>query len=329
MSVYVIAEAGVNHNGSIDRALAMIDCAAAAGANAVKFQTFRAADLVSRHAPKAEYQERATGREQSQLEMVRELELDESAHRRLVDHCQARGIQFLSTPFDPSSVALLQSLGVPLIKVPSGEITNPLLLRAVAATGLPLIVSTGMSTLDEIERALAILDARERVTLLHCTTEYPAPLGEVNLRAMTTMAARFGLPVGYSDHTPGITVPIAAVALGATVIEKHFTLDRALPGPDHAASLEPDELTAMVAAIRATEQALGSAVKGPTAAEMKNLAVARRSLVAARAIRRGEPFTAENLTTKRPGSGVPAMEYDAWLGRLADRDYEPDELIGV
>lgn len=339
MSVYVIAEAGVNHNGSVDRARDMIDCAVAAGADAVKFQTFNAGALISRHAPKAEYQQRATGTDELQLEMVRALELDEASHRFLAAHCRSRGIEFLATPFDPKSVALLQSLGVPLLKVPSGEITNPLLLRAVADTGLPLIVSTGMSTLDEVGSALAVLSARwgaageqllrERVTLLHCTTEYPAPVDQVNLRAMSTMATRFGLPVGYSDHTAGITVAIAAVALGASVIEKHFTMDRRLPGPDHAASLEPGELRDMIAQIRSTEQALGSATKAPTPAELKNLPVARRSLVAACPIRRGEAFTVDNLTTKRPGSGISAMQYDAWLGRLADRDYDTDELIGV
>ena len=346
--VYVIAEAGVNHNGSVERALEMIDRAVDAGADAVKFQTFRSEEVISRHAPKAEYQKQTTGSDESQLEMVRALELDAAAHRRLFDHCQARGIQFLSTPFDLPSVALLVSLGVPLLKVPSGEITNPLLLRAVAATRLPLIVSTGMSTLVEIEEALGVIAAawlgrtpehdartsdegrrllRERVTLLHCTTEYPAPLAQVNLRAMTTMAAAFGLPVGYSDHTEGITVAAAAVALGARVIEKHFTLDRNLPGPDHRASLEPGGLGAMVAAIREVELSLGRAEKGPTSAELKNMAVARKSLVAACAIRRGEPFTPQNLTAKRPGSGVSAMRYDEWLGRLAGRDYEADELI--
>jgi N-acetylneuraminate synthase len=348
--VYVIAEAGVNHNGSVDRALQMIDRAVEAGADAVKFQTFHAEQLVSRSAPKAEYQERATGNQESQLDMVRALELDDAAHRRLVDHCRVRGVQFLSTPFDVASVGLLVSLGVPKLKVPSGEITNPILLRAVAGTGLPLIVSTGMSTLDEIDAALSVVAAvwlgrdrgdavhrgdegrrllRERVTLLHCTTEYPAPLDEVNLRAMSTMAATFGLPIGYSDHTEGIVVAAAAVALGAVVIEKHFTLDRGLPGPEHRASLEPSELAAMIAGIRAVERALGRPEKRPTASEQKNIAVARKSLVAARAIRRGEPFTTENLTTKRPGNGISAMEYDLWLGRIAERDYEADDLIRV
>jgi N,N'-diacetyllegionaminate synthase len=337
--VYVIAEAGVNHNGSVERALEMIDCAAAAGADAVKFQTFRADQLVSRGAKKAEYQERTTGTSESQLEMVRALELDADAHRLLVEHCRARAVQFLSTPFDVQSVELLVELGVPRFKVPSGEITNPLLLRAVAATGLPLIISTGMCTLDEIAQALSIVAAtwgangqallRERVTLLHCTTEYPAPLDEIHLRAMATMAETFALPIGYSDHTEGIAIATAAVALGAVMIEKHFTLDRSLPGPDHKASLEPDELTAMVAAIRAVERALGDAAKAPTPSEQKNLAVARKSLVAACAIRRGERFTPENLTTKRPGDGISAMQYDAWLGRVADRDYEADELIKV
>ena len=349
--VHIIAEAGVNHNGSVDLALQLVDQAAEIGADAVKFQTFRAANVVSQHAPKADYQTRVTGGE-SQLEMVRKLELDAKSHDLLRSHCAKRNIQFLSTPFDLESVALLTSLGVPLLKVPSGEITNPLLLRAMAATQLPLIVSTGMSTLGEVEAALAIIAReyllgqnldlspaaafashagqkvlRERVTLLHCTTEYPAPIADVNLRAMVTLGAAFGLPIGYSDHTEGIVVPQAAVALGARVIEKHFTLDRALPGPDHQASLDPAQFKAMVIGIRQVELALGRSLKAPSPSEMGNLVIARRSLVAAKAIRRGEPFTRENLALKRPGSGISPMRYDEWLGQTADRDYAPDELI--
>jgi N-acetylneuraminate synthase len=352
-TTYVIAEAGVNHNGSLELALRLIDTAAEAGADAVKFQTFRGTEVISRHAPKANYQKQTTGEGESQLAMVQKLELDADAHHRLVRHCVERGVQFLSTPFDVPSVGLLVSLGVPRLKIPSGEITNPVLLRAIAATGLPVIVSTGMSTLGEVESALGIIASayvarnggpvltpagaltspegrailRDKVTLLHCTTEYPAPFGEVNLRAIETMRHAFGLPVGYSDHTPGIAIPTAAVALGACMIEKHFTLDCSLPGPDHRASLEPRELAEMVRAIRAVEQALGDGIKLPTRSEVPNLAVARRSLVAATAIRRGDRFTPSNLAVKRPGTGIPAAEYDTWLGRVAARDYESDELI--
>jgi N-acetylneuraminate synthase len=334
--VFVIAEAGVNHNGSRELAERLVDVAAEAGADAVKFQTFRAEKLVSGRAPKADYQKKTTGDAESQLAMVKKLELDEASHATLSARCAERGIEFMSTPFDPESVEVLARLGVRRLKVPSGEITNPLLLRAVARAGLPLIISTGMSTLGDVEAALEVVLAatsggrkslRDRLTLLHCTTEYPAPLGEVNLRAMGVMAAAFGLPVGYSDHTPGITVPIAAVALGACVIEKHFTLDRSMPGPDHAASLEPRELRDMVRAIRDVEQSLGDGRKAPTASEVRNIVVARRSLVAARAIGRGESFSADNLTVKRPGDGISAMRYDEWLGKRASRDYEADEPI--
>lgn len=344
---FVIAEAGVNHNGSLEVALALVDAAAAAGADAVKFQTFRAEGVVTRSAPKAEYQERAPVRESSQLEMLRKLELDEGAHRALVARCQERNIEFMSTPFDLPSVELLSRLGVGRFKVPSGEVSNPLLLRAVARTGKPLIVSTGMATLADVEWALETIAAelvpeqgrraywtekghttlRDRVTLLHCTTEYPAPPESVNLRAMQTMRTAFGLPVGYSDHTEGAAISVAAAALGATVIEKHFTLDRTMPGPDHAASLEAAELAAFVQAIRAVGLALGDGRKVPHAAEIANRDVARRSLVAARAIRKGELLSADNLTLKRPGTGVPAHRWDEVLGRPASRDYAPDELL--
>jgi N-acetylneuraminate synthase len=346
---FVIAEAGVNHNGDPALARALVDVALAAGADAVKFQTFRTDELASAAAHAASYQRAATG-SGSQKDLLRGLELDARAHEALVARCGERGVEFMSTGFDPESVALVARLGARRMKVPSGELTNPLLLEAVAATGLPVILSTGMSTLEEVEAALDALAhawagrgatrpgeapraagrwaaLAGKVTLLHCTTEYPAPFAEVNLRAMQTMAAAFGLPVGYSDHTRGIAIPIAAAALGATVIEKHFTLDRRLPGPDHAASLEPAELREMVAGIRAVEQALGTGRKAPTPSEVANLAVARRSLVAAAAIRKGEPFTRENLTVKRPGTGIPASRYHEWLGRRAGRDYLPDELI--
>ena len=355
MAVYVIAEAGVNHNGELGMALELVEAAAAAGADAVKFQTFKAEHVISSAAPKAAYQQRTTDASESQLDMVRKLELDAEAHRTLVEHCQARDIDFLSTPFDlPSIDLLVGELGLEVLKIPSGEITNaPLLLKA-ARTGAKLIVSTGMSTLDDVEQALGVIafgyfggtapasrdafaDAyasaassgalRDQVRLLHCTTEYPAPPDEVNLKAMDTLSDAFGLPVGYSDHTRGISIAIAAAARGAVVVEKHFTLDRSLPGPDHKASLEPDELTAMIDAIRTVEPALGDGEKRPTTSEQPNMAVARKSLVAARDIRAGEPFTEESLTAKRPGTGISPMEYWDWLGRPANRDYPADALI--
>ncbi|HZV36776.1 MAG TPA: N-acetylneuraminate synthase [Verrucomicrobiae bacterium] len=349
----IIAEAGVNHNGSLDLAMQLVDVAHASGANAVKFQTFQAARLVSRAAPKAEYQKRTTDAAESQFEMIRKLELDETAHRRLIERCAEKGIEFISTPFDLESVELLAKLKVRRLKLPSGELTNGPLLWSAARTGLPTILSTGMARLGEIEEALGALALgylgvkpksrhslmetfasaggqellREKVTLLHCTTEYPAPAAEVNLRAMDTLAQAFGLPVGLSDHTEGIAVAIAAVARGATVIEKHFTLDRNLPGPDHKASLEPGELKAMVAAIRSAEAAMGSPIKGPVDAERKNMPVARKSLVAIKQIKSGEIFTSENLGVKRPGTGISPMDYWDKLGQSATRDYAPDDPI--
>lgn len=352
---FIIAEAGVNHNGSLDMARQLIDVAADAGADAVKFQTFKALSLVSQSAPKAAYQVDTTGNEESQFDMIRKLELDETAHRQLIAHCQQKGIQFLSTPFDFASVDLLaKTFDLPCLKIPSGEITNGPLLLYVAQTGKPVILSTGMSTLDEVEVALGVLaygfvsdgqnpsrDAfqkaygsaqgqaalRNKVRLLHCTTEYPAPLAEVNLRAMDTLKEAFDLPVGYSDHTTGITIPVAAVARGAVIIEKHFTLDHNLPGPDHRASLVPDELRAMVRAIRAVEVALGDGVKRPTASELKNLPVARKSLVAKSGIKAGDVLTSENLGAKRPGDGVSPMEYWNYLGQKASRNYHADEKV--
>lgn len=347
--VFIIAEAGVNHDGSLERALELVDVAARAGADAVKFQTFRSERVVSKHARKAAYQEQRTGSDESQLDMVRKLELRDHDFERLKRHADERGIRFLSTPFDEPSVDALVRIGVDRLKLASGEVTNPLLLRKAAATGLPVILSTGMSTLGEVEQALGFLAAawlgsprdvasalaseegrrllRERATLLHCTTEYPAPFEDVNLRAMVTLAQAFALPVGLSDHTPGIAVSIAAVALGASVIEKHITLDKTLPGPDHTASLEPTELAALVDGIRAVEAALGSPIKAPAASEQKNIAVARRSLVAARAIRAGELLTAENMTAKRPGTGLSAVCFDELEGTAAVRDFEEDEPI--
>lgn len=353
---YIIAEAGVNHNGSLKMARELVEAAADAGADAVKFQTFKADKLVSRNVPKADYQTMTTDAAESQFDMIRKLELDEEAHRILIAHCGAKGIQFLSTPFDFDSLDMLaRTFDLPRLKLPSGEITNaPLMLRA-ARTGKPVILSTGMSTLGEVEAALGVLafgyaariDAlpspaafREaygsaagqealtrNVVLLHCTTEYPAPFNEVNLRAMDTLQDAFGLPVGFSDHTTGIAVPIAAAARGAVVIEKHFTVGRDLPGPDHKASLEPSELTEMVKAIRQVELALGSRLKAPTMSEAKNMSVARKSLVAAGPIRRGELFTAENVTVKRPGNGISPFLYWDIPGRRASVDFEPDEVI--
>jgi N-acetylneuraminate synthase len=354
-NTFIIAEAGVNHNGSLDRALALVDVAANAGADAVKFQTFQSEAVISRHAVKAEYQVRNTGDNESQLEMVKRLELDLSAHKQLIRRCEKRNIQFLSTPFDLPSVDMLVTvLKVPRIKVASGEITNAPLLLRVAHSGLPVILSTGMSLLGDIEDALGVLaygylqasevpsiagfrqafmsregqhQLQEKVTLLHCTTEYPSPFEDVNLLAMDTMAKAFGLPVGLSDHTVGYSVPIAAVARGACIIEKHFTQDRSLPGPDHMASLEPGELAAMVTAIREVEQAMGAPRKLIVPSEAKNQAIARKSLVALQAICKGEPFTSENLGAKRPGTGISPIRYWEFLEKRATRDYGVDEAI--
>lgn len=351
----VIAEAGVNHNGSLELALRLVDEAAEAGADVVKFQTFRADGLASRFAPKAEYQQRETGNEQSQLDMLRALELDEDAHRRLIERCASRGVEFLSTPFDQESLRLLTEVfGLPRLKLGSGELTNAPLLLAAARTGKPIILSTGMGTLAEVEEALGVMafgyagdgiepsrpafraafasDAgrivlRDKVTLLHCTTEYPTPASDVNLRAMDALRSTFGLPVGYSDHTEGATIALAAVARGASIIEKHFTLDRSLPGPDHKASLTPAELVSMVAEIRRVEAALGDGVKRPAESERKNMSVARKSLVAARAIAAGEMFGPDNLAVKRPGGGIEPLRYWELLGRPAPRAFSEDEQI--
>jgi N-acetylneuraminate synthase len=327
----VIAEAGVNHGGDLGAARELVAMAADAGADVVKFQTFVTARSITVGAPKADYQVATTGAAESQFEMVRRLELSRADHEVLIEDCRRLGIGFLSTAFDAESLRLLLDLGIDRIKVASGELTNLPLLRRFAATGLPMLVSTGMADLDEIAAALAVIEGagtpRERVTLLHCTTEYPAPDDEVNLRAMATMRDRFGTAVGYSDHTTGIAIAIAAVALGASVIEKHVTLDRDLPGPDHRASLEPAELAAMVAGIRAVEAALGDGIKQPTPSELRNRPIARKSLVAARPIRAGEPFSPDNLDTKRPGTGLSPMLWDELIGRPATRDYAADELI--
>lgn len=350
---FFIAEAGVNHNGSLAMALELVDVAADAGADSVKFQTFRAADLVAAHAPLAAYQAQATGGSR-QLEMLRALELDEQAHRQIAVRCKERGIAFMSTAFDVASLRLLATFDMPATKIPSGDVTAAPLLLEAAAIGRPLIVSTGMCTLAEIKEALGVIafgltrasaepsrnafatafaspdgqrQLRETVTLLHCVTDYPAAVADVHLRAMDVLRSDFGLRVGYSDHCTGIAVALAAVARGATVIEKHITLDKKLPGPDHAASLEPEELKQLVAGIREIEQALGEAKKSPSLAELDNRRVARRSLVAARPIARGEKLDETNIVCKRPGTGIAPIEFWNLLGTQAKRSYVADELI--
>lgn len=327
----IIAEAGVNHNGDLALAKRLIEVAAEAGADLVKFQTFSADRLVTRGAPKADYQIQATGQGEGQHEMLRRLELTRDMHLELMAHCHDQGIGFFSSGFDIESVDLLIGLGQSLFKIPSGEITNLPYLRHIAQQGKEIILSTGMASLGEVEAAVHAIQSsgtpRTAITLLHCTTEYPTPMAEVNLRAMITLRETFGTRIGYSDHTPGIEVATAAVALGAVVIEKHFTLDRGLPGPDHQASLEPHELKAMVRAIRNIEAALGDGVKQPTGSELRNRQIVRKSIVAARRIRAGEPFSDENLAAKRPGSGLSPMHWDELIGRPAPRDYQPDEMI--
>ncbi|EGR5587384.1 N-acetylneuraminate synthase [Vibrio cholerae] len=352
----IIAEAGVNHNGDEVLAFQLVDAAYRAGADIVKFQTFKAKNLVTEQAKQADYQVANTQKQESQLAMLSRLELSYAAHHQLVKHCQSLGIEFLSTAFDSESLDfLVNDLGLKRLKLPSGELTNAPLVLEHARTGCDLIVSTGMATLAEIEMALGVIAfgytaadnavpsvlafqqayaseagqkaLKEKVTILHCTTEYPAPMEEINLRAMDTLGRAFDLPAGYSDHSEGITIPIAAVARGAVLIEKHFTLDKNMEGPDHKASLEPDELTAMVKAIRQVEVALGTAVKSPTVSEVKNKAVARKSLVASQVIRAGESFTADNLTIKRPGSGMSPYQYWDMLERSASRDYQVGDLI--
>jgi len=331
MKTLIIAEAGVNHNGSLDLAKQLVASAAAAGADLVKFQSFITGNSISRQAPKAEYQKSTTGTDESQYEMVRKLELSRADHEELIEECRRHGIGFFSTAFDSNSFDMLIDLGLNQVKIPSGELTNLPLLRYMTRLGMPVILSTGMAGLGDIEAALDVIEKagtpRSLITLLHCTTEYPTPMEDVNLRAMISLKSAFGVEVGYSDHTSGIEIPIAAVALGATVIEKHFTLDRSLPGPDHQASLEPQELKAMVDAIRNIERALGDGIKRPSASELKNKPIARKSLVASRPIRAGEAFDADNLDSKRPGTGISPMRWDEVIGRTAPRDFAADELI--
>ncbi|HEQ71107.1 MAG TPA: N-acetylneuraminate synthase [Spirochaetia bacterium] len=328
--VMIIAEAGVNHNGDLTRALAMIDTAAACGADAIKFQTYRTGHLTRRASPKAEYQKREHPGE-TQFEMLKRFELPDNDFRTLFEACSQAGIMFLSTPFDLPSVDLLQAIGVTTWKLPSGAITDLPYLRRLGSLGQKIILSTGMATMDEIQRCLEVLTnagtGLNDITVLHCTSEYPAPPEEVNLTAMLTIRERFHVTAGYSDHTEGIDIPIAAAALGASVIEKHFTLDKTLPGPDHRASLDPDELRRMVAAIRRIEIALGDGKKIPTPSELKNIPIVRKSIVAALHIKKGEEFTEQNLTTKRPGTGLSPMEWDRLIGTRAAREYQPDDFI--
>ncbi|MBW7452502.1 N-acetylneuraminate synthase [Paenibacillus sepulcri] len=352
---YIIAEAGVNHNGSLEMAKRLIDAAVEARADAVKFQTFKAEGLVSKHASKAEYQKKFTDANESQYEMIKKLELNEEAHHELIQYCFEKNIDFLSTPFDMDSVELLaHKFNLPALKISSGDLTNMPLLYKAATSQKSILLSTGLATLGDIESALGViafgyvnedeqpsldnfnkaylsqkgqLALQEKVTLLHCTTDYPTQYEDVHLNKMTTLSHAFGLRAGYSDHTIGISVPIAAVALGAVVIEKHFTMDRSLPGPDQQASLEPDELQQMVKSIREIEKSLGSFVKGPVESELKNKNAARKSIVAARAIRKGELFTEDNIVLKRPGNGLSPNLYWEMLGQISGRDYEIDELL--
>lgn len=328
-SVYIIAEAGVNHNGSVKIGCQLIDAAKEARADAVKFQTFRATNLVSKCAQKAAYQKRLTARSESHFEMIQRLELDESAHRRLIAHAKKRGIQFLSSPFDEQSALLLRKLKIDRLKIPSGEVINIPFLQRVATLKMPVILSTGMSTIGEVEEAVNTLlrGGCPSLALLHCVTEYPAPFNEINLRAMDTLATAFGLTVGYSDHSPGIEIALAAVARGARIIEKHFTLDRSMEGPDHQASLEPAELASMVTAIRHIEAALGDGRKVPAPCERKNIAIARKSLVVTAPLKRGDVITRRVLACKRPGTGIAPRDLEKVIGRVVTRHIGPDEVL--
>jgi len=332
MSVFIIAEAGVNHNGSTELAKKLIDAASESGADAVKFQTFKAEKLVSRDAKKAAYQQKNMQEESdSQYEMLKKLELDVATHKELIAYAKSKNILFLSTPFDLESIELLDDLHLPIFKIPSGEITNLPYLRAIAKLNKKVILSTGMSTMQEVREAFEMIvnngTQKENITILHANTMYPTPMEDVNLRAMLSIQKELGVAVGYSDHTLGIEVPIAAVAMGASVIEKHFTLSRDMEGPDHKASLEPHDLTAMVKAIRNIEKALGSAEKKPSLSEMPNITVARKSIVAARKIAKGEVLSEENLTVKRPAGGINPMRWDEILGRVATKEYDVDAMI--
>ncbi len=328
---FIIAEAGVNHNGSFELAKQLVDKAAWAGADCIKFQTFNSKNLVSKNAQKAEYQKKTTDSSESQLDMLKKLELSKEQFVELRDYCNQKGIMFLSTPFDLESIDFLASIGVKTWKIPSGEITNYPFLRAIGKRKESVIMSTGMCTLVEVRNAISVLRefGTDDITLLHCTTEYPAPYDSVNLKAMLTLQKEFGYRVGYSDHTNGIEIPVAAVAMGACVIEKHFTLDKNMEGPDHKASLEPEGLKQMVGSIRNVEVALGDGVKQPSEAEKKNIAIARKSIVAACDIKKGEKFTENNLTAKRPGNGISPMRWNEVVGKIAIRNFCADETVEI
>ncbi|MEP2690293.1 N-acetylneuraminate synthase [Maribacter dokdonensis] len=330
--VLIIAEAGVNHNGDITLAKKLIDAAADAGVDYVKFQTFNSKKLVSKSAQKADYQKQNTNDAiESQLKMLQKLELSKENHLVLIDYCKSKNIQFLSTAFDLDSIDFLNNLNIDVWKIPSGEITNLPYLRKIGGLGKPVIISTGMAEMREIDDAIKVVVAAgteiDKITILHCNTEYPTPMCDVNLKAMNTIKNVFKVPVGYSDHTLGIEIPIAAVAIGATVIEKHFTLDKTMDGPDHKASLEPNELKAMVLAIRNIELAMGNGVKEPSSSEAKNKPIARKSIVANKNISEGEIFNESNLTIKRPGTGISPMKWDKVIGSRAKKDYKADDLI--
>lgn len=331
--VYIIAEGGVNHNGSIKTARELIDVAHEVGADAIKFQTFKAENLARRDSPKAEYQQAGMGDDEGQFDMLKRLQLDERAHGLLVEHSRFRGITFLSSPFDAASIDLLNRLGLETFKIPSGEITNMPYLRQIGSLKKKVILSTGMSYLGEIEAALRVLlqsgTRMSDITVLHCNTEYPTPMGDVNLNAMISIREAFKVKVGYSDHTSDIEIPMAAVALGASIIEKHFTLDKSMDGPDHKASLDPDEFRRMVIAVRNIEKALGDGIKRPSRSELKNRDVVRKSLVALKAIRKGDIFSADNIGTKRPGTGISPMEWDNVVGQKAKRDFKKDDFISL
>ena len=333
MSVFIIAEAGVNHNGSIELACELIDVASESGADAVKFQTFKAENLVSKNAEKAEYQKQTTDASESQFDMIKRLELDIDAHKKLIDYCKEKDIMFLSTPFDHESIDLLNELQLQIFKIPSGEITNLPYLRHIGLLNKKVFLSTGMSNLQEVGDALTVLinsgTLKENITVLHANTMYPTPMEDVNLNAMQTIHKEFGVAVGYSDHTLGIEVDIAAVAMGASIIEKHFTLDKAMDGPDHKASLEPDELKAMVSAIRNIEKALGGYEKKPSPSESINIDVARKSIVANQIIKKGELLSKKNITIKRPGAGINPMKWDVVIDTIAIRDFLENENIEV
>ncbi len=331
MSVFIIAEAGVNHNGSIDLAKKLIDVASDAGADAVKFQTFKAENLVSKNAQKAEYQKTTTDKKESQFDMIKKLELDKEAHKDLISYCHSKNIIFLSSPFDIDSIKTLNDLGLEIFKIPSGEITNLPYLRQIGKLNKKVILSTGMSDINDIKNALNIITRegtnKENIIVLHANTMYPTPMKDVNLKAMMTIGNTFDVAFGYSDHTLGIEVDIAAVSMGAKCIEKHFTLDKSMEGPDHKASLEPDELKSMVLAIRNIEEALGSHIKKPSKSEISNIQAARKSIVAKTKIKPGDVFSEKNLTVKRPGNGISPMRWDEIVGTKATKNYLEDDLI--